>query len=47
MTLVVIVGAYSAFVRKANISRIDETNVVAQVENGMTLVLIVCAYSNC
>ena len=41
MTLVVIVCAYRAFVGKASIRRIDKTNVVAQFENGMTLVLIV------
>ena len=47
MTLVVIVGAYSAFVSKASIRRIDKTNVVAQFENSMTLALIVGAYSIC
>ena len=45
MTLVVIVGAYSAYVSKASIRRIDETNVAARFENGMTLVLIVGAYN--
>ena len=30
MTLVVIVGDYSAFVSKASIRRIDETNIAAQ-----------------
>ena len=47
MTLVVIVGAYNTFVDKASIRRIDETNVAAQFENGMTLVLIVGGYSIC
>ena len=42
MTLVVIVGAYSAFVNKASIRRIDEANIVAQFENGMTLVFSYC-----
>ena len=45
MTLVVIVGAYSTFASKASIRRIDKTIVVAQFENGMTLVLIVGVYS--
>ena len=44
MTLVVIVGAYSAFVSKASIRK---TSVVAQFENSMTLVLIVGTYSIC
>ena len=47
MTIVVIAGAYSAFVSKASIRRIEETSVVAQFENSMTLVLIVGAYSVC
>ena len=47
MTLVVVVGAYSTFVSKASVRRIDETDVVAQFESGITLVLIVGAYSIC
>ena len=41
MTLVVTVCAYRAFVSRASIRRIDETNIAAQFENNMTLVLIV------
>ena len=47
MILVVIVGAYSAFVSKASVRRIKETSVVAQFENSVTLVLIVGTYSVC
>ena len=41
--MVVIVGAYSMFVSKARVRRIEETNEAAQFENSMTLVLIVGA----
>ena len=47
MTLVVIVGTYSTFVSKASVRRIDETDVAAQFESGMTLVHIVDANSIC
>ena len=47
MTLVVTVGAYSTFVSKASVRRIDETNVAAQSKSSMTLVLVVGAYSVC
>ena len=49
MTLVVIVGAYSTYGSKASVRRVNETNVAAQFENGMTLglVLIVGAYGVC
>ena len=41
MTLIVIVGVYCMFFSKASIRRIDETNIAAQFQNGMTVVLIV------
>ena len=47
MTLIVIVGAYSTLVSKPSVRRIEETNVVAQFENGTILELIVGAYSVC